>query len=457
MKKLVVLVVVFWSVIPVFGQSWKLLNPKLTFTILFNKQNSQSIWAGNWANQMYRSFDGGASWELVEIGSIDVLNFITSGVRSSLDSNVMILGGFGFDGIRRTSDAGVTWARVLTDSSPARARMYFISEALIEDTQVPGTFYGARGTTNNGIWKSTDDGATWDSISVIPSTFTTRLCTIAQRSDSNNILFVGCRGGVMARSDDNGRSWRRVPVLNGELSISSDAEIPKIVFSRRVPTTGYAVVAITAPDSIRDNGGLLKTVDGGATWNRIAFSDTSLWSVAVRDGADGKDDIFIGGFRTSNLPTLIIGDGLVYRSSNGGESWQRFDDIPWGVNEREDTIRNVWSLHINPTSNKVYMAAETGTFIFDEATSVTETLVPVSHATLNCTVIGNELIVRDLDPTDDHAMWTIYSMQGSTVGHGVIHDPHELHISTTSIPTGQYLLTWGSEQRFRTALFVVQK
>lgn len=455
MKKLIVLFVVCLSFLPVSGQSWKLVNPKLSFTILFNAQNAKSIWAGNWANQMYRSFDGGASWEIVEIGSTDVPNFISSGARSTLDTNVMIVGGFGFDGVRRTSDAGTTWTRVLTDAS--RARMFYISEALIEDAQIPGTFYGARGTTNNGIWKSSDNGATWDSISVVPSQITRGLCTIAQRADSNNILFVGCKGGVIARSDDHGRTWRRVPVLRGELSISGDAEIPKIAFSRRVPTTGYAVVAITAPDSIRDNGGLLKTVDGGATWDRIAFSDTSLWSVAVRDGADGKDDIFIGGFRTSNLPSSIIGDGLVFRSSNGGDSWQRFDDIPWGVNEREDTIRNVWSLHINPTSNKVYMAAETGTFIFDEATSVSESLAPSSHATLQCTVTNTELVVRDLDPDDAPASWSIYSMQGVLANQGSVLDPREQHIATSSLPSGQYLLTWGTAQRFRTALFIVRR
>jgi hypothetical protein len=246
-------------------------------------------------------------------------------------------------------------------------------------------------------------------------------------------------------------------VLRNELSISGDAEVPKIVFSRRVPTTGYAVVAITAPDSIRDNGGLLKTVDGGATWDRIAFPDTSLWSVAVRDGADGKDDIFIGGFRTSNLPSSIIGDGLVFRSSNGGDSWQRFDDIPWGVNEREDTIRNVWSLHINPISNKVYMAAETGTFIFDEATSVSESLAPSSHATLQCSVTNTELIVRDLDPTDGRSSWSIYSMQGILVNQGSVQDPREQRIPISQLPSGQYLLTWGTEQRFRTALFVVAR
>lgn len=453
MKKLIVLFVVCLTFLPVSGQSWKLVNPKLSFTILFNAQNATSIWAGNWANQMYRSFDGGSSWELVEIGSTDVPNFVSSGARSTLDSNVMIVGGFGFDGVRRTSDAGGSWARVLTDVS--RARMFFISEALLEDTWEPGTFYGARGTTNNGIWKSVDNGATWDSISVVPSQITRGLCTIAQRTDSNNILFVGCKGGVIARSDDGGITWRRVPVLRNELSISGDAEIPKIVFSRRVPTTGYAVVAITAPDSIRDNGGLLKTVDGGATWDRIAFPDTSLWSVAVRDGADGKDDIFIGGFRTSNLPTSIIGDGLVFRSANGGDTWQRFDDIPWGVNEREDTIRNVWSLHINPTTNTVYMAAETGTFIFDEATSVSESLAPSSHATLQCSVTSAELIVRDLNPDDAPSTWSIYSMQGILVNQGSVLEPHEQHITTSSLPSGQYLLTWGTARRFRTALFIV--
>ncbi len=101
--------------------------------------------------------------------------------------------------IRRTSDGGESWKRVLTDS--AGLQMYFISEAILEDVSQPGRYFGARGTParNNSIWESVDNGVTWDSISALPPEFTDRLCTIAQRKDSANILFVGCKGGIIAR------------------------------------------------------------------------------------------------------------------------------------------------------------------------------------------------------------------------------------------------------------------
>ncbi len=439
------------STIPMMGQSWKLLNPVLSHTIVTNSQNPHTLWVGNWAHQLYRSYDAGTSWTIVEIGSTDVPNFLMSIVTAQTDTNVIVVGGFGVDGIRRSIDAGRTWTRVLTDS--ARLAMYFISEAILEDISQPGRYFGARGTPprNNSIWESINNGATWDSISVLPPNFTDRLCTIAQRKDSANILFVGCRGGIIARSDDRGRTWRAVPVLRGMLNISGDAEVPKIVFSARYPRVGYAIVAITSPDSINDNGGVLKTVDGGATWDRIAFADTSLWSVDVRDGANGEDDVFIGGFRTSNRPTTIKGDGLVARSTDGGQTWSQYTDIPWGINEREDTIRNVWSIHCEPKLKRVYMTAETGTYILNEPTSAVDNNETDSHQTLRYTVGTNEIVVTDLDPTDDHTSWTLYTMNGNLVLSGDVVSPDAQRISTTSLASGLYLLTWGSERRFRTA------
>ena len=96
------------STIPMMGQSWKLLNPVLSHTIVTNSQNPHTLWVGNWAHQLYRSYDAGTSWTIVEIGSTDVPNFLTSIVTAQTDTNVIVVGGFGVDGIRRSIDAGRT-------------------------------------------------------------------------------------------------------------------------------------------------------------------------------------------------------------------------------------------------------------------------------------------------------------------------------------------------------------
>jgi hypothetical protein len=243
-----------------------------------------------------------------------------------------------------------------------------------------------------------------------------------------------------------------VPVLNGATSIKGDAEIPKIVFSREDPRIGYAVVSATSPDSLGNNGGVLATVDGGATWNRVGFPDTSFWSVEV---TDVPTNVVVGGFRISNRPTVLVGDGLIYSSSTGGATWDRFDDIVWGQNELDDTLRNAWVLRFEPVLRKLYLAAGTGTFVSDVPVSVDETTITDAHSDLQCSIDGTMLVVRDQQTRSSASMWALYSMQGTRVGGGPITSPQSERISIGTLPQGQYLLTWGDDQYFRTAHIVI--
>jgi len=433
---------------PSAAQQWKLLNPVLSHTIVVNPQNPNSLIVGNWANQGYRSYDAGTSWERFELGSTDVLNFITSLAYSHADTNVILAGGFSFDGISRSTDGGATWSRVLNDTT-GNGRMWFVSEAIIEAHDRPGTFYAARGTTNNGIWRSTNNGATWDSISTVSRGITQQLCTIAQRPDSGNVFFLGVKGGRILRSEDRCLTWRPVPVLNDATGIKGDAEIPKIVFSREDPRIGYAVVSATSPDSLGGNGGVLATLDGGSTWERVGFTDTSFWSVEV---TDVPTNVVVGGFRISNRPTILVGDGLIFASTTGGDSWDRFDDIVWGRNELDDTLRNAWVLRYEPILRKLYLAAGTGTFVYDVPVSVDASTITEQHATLDCRLDGTTLIVRDASPMPTgNVSWALYTMQGQRVAQGQVTTSDAERISMASLPQGRYLLTWGDERRFRTA------
>lgn len=433
------------------AQTWSILSSTLSHTVILNPQDPNKLYVGNRTNQLFRSDDRGKTWRTMETGDINAQNFLTSVVVSRADTSVIMVGGFNFDGIKRSSDGGANWQRALADTVN-NARMWYISEAIVEDPRRAGLLYAARGSTSNGIWRSQDNGVTWDSISTIPGQLTGRLCTMAIRPDSTNIMFVGAIGGQMFRSDDSGRTWNRVPVLNGSLTIRSDSEIPKIVFSPRDPMTGYAVVTIIIAQNIKNNGGLLKTTNGGATWNRIAFADTSLWAVDVRT-TNGQDEIFVGGFRVENTPSTIIGDGLMFRSTDAGTTWSQIGDVPWGTNELGDTIRNCWVIRCDPSSRRVYLAASTGLYALDDVTSTDDDAVTTSPThTLRAVVQNGVIEVNAQNWPTPPTHWSLTDLRGHVVAQGRCEGP--LRIDAPTLARGAYGLQLWSET-IRAATMVV--
>ncbi len=440
----------------VSAQQWTELSPTLSHTVVLNPLDPGKLYVGNWANQLLRSDDRGLTWRTIETGDINAPNFLTSVVVSKADTGVIMIGGFNFDGIKRSSDGGANWQRALADTLN-NARMWYISEAIVEDPSRPGLLYAARGATSNGIWRSSDNGITWDSISTIPGQLTGRLCTMAIRPDSTNILFVGAVGGQIFRSDDAGLTWRRVPVLDGNLTIRSDSEIPKIVFSPRDPMTGYAVVTIIIAQNIKNNGGVLKTTNGGATWNRIAFADTSLWAVDVRT-TNGQDEVFVGGFRVDNTPTTIIGDGLMFRSLDGGATWSRITDVPWGKNELGDTLRNCWVIRCDPSSRRVYLAATTGLYALDDVVSVeTDNVLPAPQHTVSATLRNGTIVVDAHKWASVPTHWSITDLRGRLIIQGRHDAALPLRIDASVLVPGTYgLQLWNGASNAHTIVMIAE-
>lgn len=431
-----------------------LLNVR-SFTVQVNPLDGSKLYVGNWSHRMYRSYDAGEEWHLTPTGDIGVQNFLSSIIVSSADTGVIIVGGYLFDGIRRSTNGGETFEKVLGD--PTGARMWFISEAIAEDPQDPRNIYAIRGTPPMALWKSTDIGATWDSICAIPGTTTYRTCTIAIRPDSSNIILLGVAKGQVLRSVDGGRSFMNAKI-DGKDTIREDAEIPKIIFSPRDPRTAYMIVAIgsTVNPGLVGGGGVWKSIDGGLNWNRMGYPDTSLWAVEAIDRGD-HDEVWIGGFRFDLQPKAVPGDSLVARTTDDGATWTEYPNFPWGSSDEGDTVRSAWVYRYHKPTQRMYMAMETGFFMADLATSVQDEPNAGSslHGTLKVRYANNALQVHDAAPRSDDRTWGVYDLEGRTIATGTI--GADMTCPLPALASGTYILTWGTEARFRTASFVVTR
>ncbi|MBE0643208.1 MAG: T9SS type A sorting domain-containing protein [Bacteroidetes bacterium] len=188
-----------------------------------------------------------------------------------IDDNNEILAGTERGGVFRSDDAGAEWAYA--------GLSYEVVRTLYRHSD--GRLYAG---LQNGLMFSTDNGGTWEW-----SNFSTSNNGFGIGVTSTGTLFVGGWGGL-ARSTDQGATFENVSLTP---------------FSNRVDE-----IFIGANDEILVGlyqGGLIRSVDNGQTWN-LADPLFESKSVAAITGTGGM--MFAG-----------IQGVDVFRSSDGGATW----------------------------------------------------------------------------------------------------------------------------------------
>ena len=146
--------------------------------------------------------------------------------------------------------------------------------------QEPHTFY--MGASGGGVWKTTDAGITWHSVS--NQSFATASIGALDVADSDpNIVYVGTGseairsnvsiGKGIYKSTDAGRSWRFVGLRDG-------GQIGAVVIHPTNPDVVFAAV-VGNPFATGQTRGVYRTRDGGATWQQVLFLSDSTGAVDI--------------------------------------------------------------------------------------------------------------------------------------------------------------------------------
>ena len=244
-------------------------------------------------------------------------------------------------GVLASTDAGATWTLLGTDVFYRRT----ISKIVVDPTD-PNTVYAAVGAVatnglpgNTGVWKSTDGGASWVDTTASIST-SAAFSDVAIDPANPQVLYAaaGEPGGDAANgvyeSTDGGATW----LVAGNLPTgASDGHLGRITLALAPsdPQTLYAsIVASGLVDpSIYPTGKLykmMKTTDGGATWTQLTSTPEYFGSYI-----DGEPDFF-GDYDTTlavdpSNPSVVYaggGEGGFIRSTNGGASWSSAGSAP---------------------------------------------------------------------------------------------------------------------------------
>ncbi|MFO7762859.1 MAG: hypothetical protein R6V61_03915 [Wenzhouxiangellaceae bacterium] len=183
-------------------------------------------------------------------------------------------------------------------------------------------FYAA--VSSGGVWKTENGGMTWAPIFDNEGSYSTGVVELDPRNpdtvwvgtgENNAQRSVGFGDGVY-KSLDGGRSWKN-------MGLENSGHIGSIVFDPRDSDT----VLVSAHGPLWSDGGdrgVYRTTDGGESWNRILEIDEHTGANEVLMHPDNPDVLLASSWqRRRHVWTLINGGpgSGVHRSTDGGESW----------------------------------------------------------------------------------------------------------------------------------------
>ncbi len=375
------------------GGVWKTVNDGTTWTPVFDGEGSYSIgwvaldpndasvvWVGSgesnsqrsvsYGDGIYRSVDGGKSWENLGLKKSEHVGRV---VVDPKDSQVVYVaaegplwGPGGDRGLYKSVDGGKTWKAVLTISENTGV----VDVQL--DPSNPDIVYAAAyqrrrhvftlidGGPESAIYKSTDAGATWNKLkSGLPSVDMGRIGLAVSPADPNvvyaSIEAADKKGGIF-RSSDKGATWEkrnefdvgamyyarvvadpknvdRIFVMNVQLRESLDGG-KTLHTINEVNHHGDNHAIWIDPDDTRhwllgSDGGMYETWDNAKSWEFKANLPTvQFYDVAVDnatpfyDVCGGTQDYFswCGPSRTRNLNGIMNSDWFVTTGGDGFHS-----------------------------------------------------------------------------------------------------------------------------------------
>jgi photosystem II stability/assembly factor-like uncharacterized protein len=224
------------------------------------------------------SDDGGETWvQASGIEGADAMGWVID----PQDPSKMYVGGhYGF---YYSEDGGKSFSQ---DNSGLPATDV---HGLGMDSQNPHILYAY--IVERGIYRSSDAGGSWEPVSDEAGV----MGPIMVDPGDSNTLYISSMKGGFRESTDSGKSWQTVAPIPGGMVMS-------IAQDHKNPDTFYAA-----------NGRrVLKSTDGGRNWRPVGEGLSGVSAVAV--SSSDPEVIYAG---------VLEGDtATVYRSENGGESWE---------------------------------------------------------------------------------------------------------------------------------------
>jgi photosystem II stability/assembly factor-like uncharacterized protein len=190
---------------------------------------------------------------------------------------------------------------------------------------------------SNGLWKTTDAGATW--IAVGDKDFKMGSMGAIEISETNpDIIYVGTGepqmrnnvtwGDGVYKSTDGGETWKNIGLRDSRhiSQVRIHPDNPDIV---HVAAYGHAF----GPNEQR---GVFKTVDGGKTWNKVLYKSSTAGAIDLIINHSNPEELFasIWEFERKAWGAKTGGaESGLWHSTDAGKTWtdiSKNDGLPEG-------------------------------------------------------------------------------------------------------------------------------
>lgn len=191
--------------------------------------------------------------------------------------------------------------------------------------QEPNVFY--IGVNNGGVWKTTDYGRTW--FPIFDDQNTGSIGDIAVAPSNPNVIYVGSGEGIqrpdlsvgngMYKSVDAGKTWTHLG-LDDAQQIGGLAVDPNDENRVFVAVLGHPY----GPNTTR---GVYRSLNGGKTWERVLYKDENTGAVQVSIDPQNPNVIYADMWAGRQGPwengSWDGKESGLYKSIDGGTTWKK--------------------------------------------------------------------------------------------------------------------------------------
>lgn len=293
-----------------------------------NPNNGQEIYAVAKGKGIYKTPNGGITWELVESKhkNIECLTM------DPQDPNKLYAGLW--EATLKSTDGGTTWKPITDPQESGLPKETVHTLAVVPDD--PRAVYAG---TGGGVYKSLDRGQTWKARN--KEIGGTSIYNIVMTSGSGERAYAAGQGAEIYQTVDGGSSpWTKL----------SCTYCGRAAYSLAVHPANERIVYVGS-----DETKISKSTDGGHTWELLTpsrqYSDLRISALVI--DPKNPDIIYAGTGDRANLAN----DGI-YKSTDGGRTWKPINTgLPVNASGRHYSILTI---AIDPTDSQTIYAGGYG-------------------------------------------------------------------------------------------------